>query len=71
VNVGTKQRPIYMPAELVDVNPGQALRRKTTAEETRQMIEVACRSPAANALSITTFGRSVLGLDDNNTILVC
>ncbi|KAI1416524.1 Piwi-domain-containing protein [Hypoxylon sp. FL1857] len=56
-------RPIYMPAELLEVIPGQVLKRKTTADETAQMILFACRSPVANATSIMSMGRRVLGLD--------
>ncbi|KAI0408285.1 Piwi-domain-containing protein [Xylaria palmicola] len=64
VNVGTKAKPVYMPAEFVEVIDGQPLRRKTTPNETRDMINFSCRSPFANATSISTFGRQVLGLDD-------
>ncbi|KAI0382147.1 Piwi-domain-containing protein [Hypomontagnella monticulosa] len=58
-------KPIYMPAELLEVMPGQVLKRRTTADETARMITFACRSPFANATSITTVGRDVLGLDGN------
>lgn len=64
LNVGNKANPIYMPAELVDVLDGQPLRRKTTPNETRDMINFSCRSPFANATSIATFGRQVLGLEN-------
>ncbi|KAI1334557.1 ribonuclease H-like domain-containing protein [Xylariaceae sp. FL0016] len=69
VNVGTKLRPVYAPAELVEILPGQAVRRKTTPDETRDMINFSCRPPAANATSISGFGRTCLGLDDNNNVL--
>lgn len=65
INTGTKKKPVYLPAELVEIIPGQALRRKTTPDETRQMIEFSCRSPFANATSIVTKGRSCLGLDNS------
>ncbi|KAI1100596.1 Piwi-domain-containing protein [Jackrogersella minutella] len=61
-------RPIYFPAELVEVIPGQVLRRKTTPDETAQMILFACRSPWANATSLTSVGRKVLGLDGNKKL---
>lgn len=64
VNVGTKLKPVYMPAEFVEVLDGQPVRRKTTPDETRGMINFSCRSPFANAKSISTYGREVLGLDD-------
>lgn len=65
INTGTKLRAMYIPAELVEIIPGQALRRRTTPDETRAMIEFSCRSPFANATSIVTTGRSCLGLDNN------
>ncbi|RYP84879.1 hypothetical protein DL769_001073 [Monosporascus sp. CRB-8-3] len=65
VNIGTTTRPVYMPAELVEVIPGQPLRRKTNPAETAQMILSACRSPFANATSLTTIGRMCLRLDAN------
>ncbi|KAI0009229.1 Piwi-domain-containing protein [Xylariaceae sp. FL0662B] len=69
INVGTKAKPVYMPAELVEILPGQPLLRKTTPDETAEMIEFACRSPWANATSIATIGRRTLGLDGNKKLL--
>ncbi|KAK9425192.1 putative Piwi domain-containing protein [Seiridium unicorne] len=66
INTGTKPKPVYTPVELVEIIPGQALRRKTTPEETREMIEFSCRSPFANATSLVATGRSTLGLDNNS-----
>ncbi|KAI1827005.1 Piwi-domain-containing protein [Xylaria intraflava] len=65
VNVGTKAKPVYMPAELVRVLDGQALKRMAQGEETRDMVNFAARSPFANATSISTHGRRVLGLDSS------
>lgn len=58
-----------MPAELLEIIPGQVLRRKTTPEETASMILFACRSPVANATSLTTFGRKCLSLDGNQKLV--
>lgn len=44
---------------------GQVLKRKTNSDETATMITYACRSPWANAVSLSTVGRKVLGLDGN------
>lgn len=63
-----KVRPIYMPAELLEIIPGQTLKRKTTGEETAKMILFACRSPWANATSIMNEGRKCLGLDSNKAL---
>ncbi|KAI0483833.1 ribonuclease H-like domain-containing protein [Xylaria cf. heliscus] len=68
VNVGTKVKPVYMPAEFVEVIDGQPVRRKTTPDETRNMISFSCRSPFANATSISTYGRQVLGLDNSQSL---
>ncbi|KAI1813465.1 ribonuclease H-like domain-containing protein [Poronia punctata] len=68
VNIGGQSKPIYMPAELVEVLDGQAVKRKTTPNETRDMILFSCRSPYANATSIATLGRKVLGLDGSDTL---
>ena len=65
INVGSTLRPVYMPAELVEIIPGQPLKRKTNPAETAQMILSACRSPFANATSLTTIGRMCLQLDQN------
>ncbi|KAI4604089.1 hypothetical protein KJ359_000216 [Pestalotiopsis sp. 9143b] len=62
IKSGSEKKPIYIPAELVEFVAGQALQRKLTADETREMIEVSCRSPVANATSIVTTGRETLGL---------
>ncbi|KAI0477781.1 Piwi-domain-containing protein [Xylariaceae sp. FL0804] len=68
VNVGTKSRPVYMPAELLRVIPGQVLRRKTNADETKAMIRFACRAPSENATSISRNGRGVLQLDNQTAL---
>lgn len=68
INAGTKDKPIYIPAEFVTIKAGQAVRRKTTPEETREMIEFAVRSPFANATSIATLGRQSLGLGSNQVL---
>ncbi|KAI0164196.1 ribonuclease H-like domain-containing protein [Xylariaceae sp. FL1272] len=63
INAGSKMRPIYVPAELVTIIDGQPLKRKTNGDETKEMINFSCRSPFANATSIATLGRQILGLD--------
>ncbi|KAI0813140.1 ribonuclease H-like domain-containing protein [Xylaria sp. FL0064] len=68
VNVGSKIKPVYMPAELVKIIDGQALRRRLTLDETRGMINFSCRSPYANATSISTYGRQILGLDGSKSL---
>ncbi|KAI0592854.1 Piwi-domain-containing protein [Biscogniauxia sp. FL1348] len=68
INVGGRSRAVYMPAELLRVIPGQPVLRKTTPDETRDMINFSCRSPVANATSIFDMGRRCLGLDGNKIL---
>ncbi|KAI1472880.1 Piwi-domain-containing protein [Daldinia caldariorum] len=67
IKFGTN-RPTYCPAELLEVIPGQPLKRKLTGDETSKMILFACRSPWANATSIMNEGRRCLGLDGNTAL---
>lgn len=72
VNVGSRIQPSYLPAEACMVVKGQASGKKLTPDQTRTMIEFACRRPKANADSIVGDGRKVLALTPpDNTVLVC
>ncbi|POR35180.1 Protein argonaute 18, partial [Tolypocladium paradoxum] len=64
VNLGRADKPTLFPAELIEIQPGQSVKAKLTMNETTAMLDVACRSPYANALSISTDARKTLGLDD-------
>lgn len=64
VNMGNAEKPTYVPAEFIEIQPGQAVKAKLTSKESTEMVNFACRSPYANALSITTDARETLGLDD-------
>ncbi|KAI1940571.1 hypothetical protein LOZ66_002167 [Ophidiomyces ophidiicola] len=61
VNVGTMERPSYLPAELCYVESGQATKRKLGPSETREMIKCAVRKPAMNAKSIVNTGSQIIG----------
>ncbi|KAJ4312409.1 hypothetical protein N0V84_009945 [Fusarium piperis] len=63
LNLGTASNPTFVPAEFVEIQPGQSVKAKLTSRESTEMVNFACRSPYANALSITTDGRETLGLD--------
>ncbi|CAL3969368.1 unnamed protein product [Diplocarpon coronariae] len=63
VNVGSHDRPSYLPAEACLVLPGQPIQRRLSPDQTQQMITFACRKPWQNASSIVGDGRAVLGLD--------
>lgn len=65
LDVGSEQNPFnYVPAEMIEIQPGQSVKAALTMEETTAMLDFACRSPYANALSISTASRKALGLDD-------
>ncbi|KAJ4018138.1 hypothetical protein NW752_002047 [Fusarium irregulare] len=64
LNLGTAANPNFTPAEFVQIIPGQSIKAKLTGRESTAMVNFACRSPYANALSIVTDARAALGLDD-------
>ncbi|KAJ4205590.1 hypothetical protein NW767_003654 [Fusarium falciforme] len=63
LNLGTASKPTFVPAEFVEIQPGQSVKAKLNSRESTEMVNFACRSPYANALSITGEGRETLGLD--------
>ncbi|KAF4504776.1 hypothetical protein G6O67_008184 [Ophiocordyceps sinensis] len=64
VNLGRADKPTLFPAELIEIQPGQSVKTRLTMNETTAMLDVACRSPYSNAMSISAEGRKTLGLDD-------
>ncbi|EXJ58677.1 hypothetical protein A1O7_06105 [Cladophialophora yegresii CBS 114405] len=60
VNVGTRERPSYLPAQVCHVIAGQATNAQLTPAQTQQMIRFAIRRPAQNAQSIVTSGAQML-----------
>ena len=64
VNVGNKENPNYLPAEVCVVQPGQTIKRRLSPDQTAEMITFACRKPWENADSIISDGRQVLGLNN-------
>lgn len=61
---GRRERPIFFPAEFVKIVPGQSVKAKLTMAETTEMLRFACRTPYANALTLTTSSRETLNHDD-------
>lgn len=49
---GTKDDPIWIPAELCTVMPGQPYGRKLNGNQTTRMLTIAARPPAENASRI-------------------
>ena len=60
-----REKPIYLPAEICEIVPGQAYRGKLDPNQTASMIQVACRPPAENANTIVGDGFQRLGLHPN------
>jgi len=62
LNVGNRENPSYLPAEVCLVTPGQTIKRRLSPDQTQQMITFACRKPWENGNSIVSDGKTVLGL---------
>ncbi|KAJ3576121.1 hypothetical protein NPX13_g3804 [Xylaria arbuscula] len=70
VNVGTREKPSYLPAECCIVPPGTPTKASLDPSQTKAMIDFAVRNPAANHKSITEKGLDNLGLrNDAFTLL--
>jgi hypothetical protein len=71
LNVGNRENPSYLPAEVCLVLPGQTIKRRLSPDQTSNMITFACRKPYENANSIVGDGKAVLGLNSGqNSVLV-
>lgn len=70
INVGTKEKPSWIPPELLTVEPGQQYRRKLDGQQTDNMLGFAVRKPAENARRIVEQGAAMMGLSENNQNLV-
>ncbi|KAG5951896.1 hypothetical protein E4U53_002052 [Claviceps sorghi] len=68
LNIGTAKRPTFFPAEYLEIQRGQSVKAKLTADETTAMLAFACRTPYENALSIAQDARETLGYDNNATL---
>lgn len=71
VNVGSVDRPSYLPAEVCTVIPGQVIKRRLSPDQTQRLITFACRKPWENGDSIISDGKATLGLNPSaNPFLV-
>ncbi|KAG5984275.1 hypothetical protein E4U55_005433 [Claviceps digitariae] len=68
LNLGTSKRPSFFPAEVLEIQQGQSVKAKLTADETTAMLAFACRTPYENALSIAQDARETLEYDNNSTL---
>ena len=62
LNVGTRERPTYVPPELCRILPGQPAGVKLTPGQTLAMTRFSIRPPVANANTIVQNGPKRLGL---------
>ncbi|KAJ8132328.1 hypothetical protein O1611_g1296 [Lasiodiplodia mahajangana] len=65
INIGKKDDPAYIPAEVCHVRPGQPARTNLTPLQGQEMIRFSVRRPIQNARSIATSGQ-LLGLEPTN-----
>ncbi|KAJ7074810.1 argonaute-like protein [Mycena amicta] len=63
IDIGSAKKHNYVPAELCEIEPGNAYRGLLGPEETARMIRVACNPPRFNAEAITSEGFALLGID--------
>lgn len=64
VNVGTRDKPVYLPMEVYEVEASQSMKNKLSPKQTQNMLNITVkgRMPAKNAQSIVTKGVGVLGI---------
>ncbi|KAJ9412988.1 hypothetical protein QL093DRAFT_2525470, partial [Fusarium oxysporum] len=70
VNCGNRDNPMYLPAEVCVVLPGQPSKSKLNGSQAQQMIRHAVRKPWENANSIYSEGVQTAGLDENTNVLL-
>lgn len=74
VDVGRSGHPVYIPADLCTVLPGQVTRQKLNSNQTSSMIQKACRGPKDNATDITERGLHLMGItkpDGEENLVSC
>ncbi|KAF9774432.1 hypothetical protein IL306_007563, partial [Fusarium sp. DS 682] len=70
VNCGNRDNPMYLPAEVCVVLPGQPSKSKLDGTQAQQMIRHAVRKPWENAAAIVREGVQTVGLDENTNVLL-
>ncbi|KAL8642528.1 MAG: hypothetical protein Q9228_000792 [Teloschistes exilis] len=70
INLGSRETPVFVPPELLTVEPGQQFGKKLDEGQTRSMINFAVRRPHANARRIIEQGAPMMGLSPTNQNLV-
>ncbi|KAJ5823479.1 hypothetical protein N7447_005819 [Penicillium robsamsonii] len=62
VNVGTRERPVYLPMEVCEILPGQPFKPDPTPTQRQNMIKFSCRRPPQNYDSIMSEGLGIMGI---------
>ncbi|KAE8354848.1 ribonuclease H-like domain-containing protein [Aspergillus coremiiformis] len=71
INIGTRERPTYLLAQVFEILPGQIHNGKLSPIQTQDMIKFAVRPPFQNAISIVTRGIDTVGLNaETNRLLM-
>ncbi|OBS16622.1 hypothetical protein FPOA_12756 [Fusarium poae] len=70
VNCGNRDNPMYLPAEVCLVLPGQTSKSKLDSAQAQHMIRHAVRKPWENAAAIVREGVQTVGLDENANVLL-
>ncbi|KAL8880983.1 MAG: hypothetical protein Q9198_001719 [Flavoplaca austrocitrina] len=70
VNVGSTERPNFIPPEFLTVEPGQQYNKRLDESQTTAMLRIAVRKPAENARRIVEEGAGTMGLWRTNPKLV-
>ncbi|KIW93025.1 uncharacterized protein Z519_06874 [Cladophialophora bantiana CBS 173.52] len=60
LNVGNQEHPVYLPAEVCQIPPGQAFKRQLSRDQTKNISRFAVRTPVYNAQSIVREGVAIL-----------
>ncbi|KAL8794371.1 MAG: hypothetical protein Q9195_003069 [Heterodermia aff. obscurata] len=68
LNVGTKEKPSYLPVEVCEIMPAQSSQAKLDPEQTAAMISVAVRPPHLNAKSIAEDSSGTVGLSPQTNV---
>lgn len=70
VNCGNRENPMYLPAEVCVVLPGQPSKSTLNGSQTQSMIRHAVRKPWENAAAIVEDGMHTVGLDEDSNLLL-
>jgi eukaryotic translation initiation factor 2C len=67
VNVGSQKQPVYLPAEVCEVLPGQIFGGEPDPNMRSNMIKFSCRRPPQNYASIMSEGLDIMGISNDRT----